>query len=246
MGWQSVTPSTNIYKECEVKTANKYKPTNLGEVIYPSEAVRIRIQAYMSGNLEGNLLLWGPNGTGKTSVADLLPAYINNGDAPVDTNYDAILKKDDLNGYIANSCSIAEWGGHKKHFMVFHEFDNAEDDVNELWTAMDKYSDKLMVIITTNNPMSVHQSLRSRCDEVHFPALTARQVLRRSQSILNQEGLSLLDAQVLHYLEQIEHFGDLRKYFAKLDEILLLSRMGAILPPVPAIASKPRVKFSVV
>ena len=229
-----------------MKTANKYKPTNLGEVIYPSEAVRIRIQAYMSGNLEGNLLLWGPNGTGKTSVADLLPAYINNGDAPVDTNYDAILKKDDLNGYIANSCSIAEWGGHKKHFMVFHEFDNAEDDVNELWTAMDKYSDKLMVIITTNNPMSVHQSLRSRCDGVHFPALTARQVLRRSQSILNQEGLSLLDAQVLHYLEQIEHFGDLRKYFAKLDEILLLSRMGAILPPVPAIASKPRVKFSVV
>ena len=229
-----------------MKTANKYKPTNLGEVIYPSEAVRIRIQAYMSGNLEGNLLLWGPNGTGKTSVADLLPAYINNGDAPVDTNYDAILKKDDLNGYIANSCSIAEWGGHKKHFMVFHEFDNAEDDVNELWTAMDKYSDKLMVIITTNNPMSVHQSLRSRCDEVHFPALTARQVLRRSQSILNQEGLSLLDAQVLHYLEQIEHFGDLRKYFAKLDEILLLSRMGAILPPVPAIANKPRVKFSVV
>ena len=229
-----------------MKTANKYKPTNLGEVIYPSEAVRIRIQAYMSGNLEGNLLLWGPNGTGKTSVADLLPAYINNGDAPVDTNYDAILKKDDLNGYIANSCSIAEWGGHKKHFMVFHEFDNAIDDVNELWTAMDKYSDKLMVIITTNNPMSVHQSLRSRCDEVHFPALTARQVLRRSQSILNQEGLSLLDAQVLHYLEQIEHFGDLRKYFAKLDEILLLSRMGAILPPVPAIASKPRVKFSVV
>ena len=229
-----------------MKTANKYKPTNLGEVIYPSEAVRIRIQAYMSGNLEGNLLLWGPNGTGKTSVADLLPAYINNGDAHVDTNYEAILKKDDLNGYIANSCSIAEWGGHKKHFMVFHEFDNAEDEVNELWTAMDKYSDKLMVIITTNDPMSVHKSLRSRCDEVHFPALTARQVLRRSQSILDQEGLTLPDAQVLHYLEQIEHFGDLRKYFAKLDEIILLSRMGAILPPFPAIASKPRVKFSVV
>ena len=103
-----------------MKTANKYKPTNLGEVIYPSEAVRIRIQAYMSGNLEGNLLLWGPNGTGKTSVADLLPAYINNGDAQIDTNYEAILKKDDLNSFIANSCSIAEWGGHKKHLSLIH------------------------------------------------------------------------------------------------------------------------------
>lgn len=229
-----------------MQTAIKYAPKNLGEVIYPNEAVRIRIQAYMSGQLEGNLLLHGPNGTGKTSVADLLPTYINNGDTIVDTDYKAILKKDDLIGYIANSCSVAEWSGQKKYFMVFHEFDNAKSDVNELWTAMDKYSGKLMVIITTNNPMNIHKSLRSRCDEIAFPALTAQQILPRAQKILNAEGLSLPDAQVLHYLTQIEHFGNLRKYLAKLDEILLLSHMGATLPPAPSMAIKPRVKFSVV
>ncbi len=229
-----------------MKIANKYAPTNLGEVIYPNDAVRIRIQAYMSGQLEGNLLLWGPNGTGKTSVADLLPQYISGSDAQVDANYESMLKKDDLNGYIANCCSLAELCGHKKYFMVFHEFDNAKDDVNELWTAMDKYSDKLMVIITTNNPMSVHKSLRSRCDEIAFPALTARQVLPRAQKILCAEGVNLPDAQVLHYLTQIEHFGDLRKYFAKLDEIVYLHQTGGIFPPAPSVANKPRIKFSVV
>lgn len=229
-----------------MKTADKYKPTNLGEVIYPNEAVRIRIQAYMSGQLEGNLLLWGPNGTGKTSVADLLPQYISGSDAQVDTDFDSILKRNDLDSYIANSCSVADLCGHKKYFMVFHEFDNVARNVNELWTAMDKHSDKLMVIITTNNPLSVHKSLRSRCDEISFPALTARQVLPRAQNLLGAEGVNLPDAQVLHYLEQIEHFGDLRKYFAKLDEILLLSRMGAILPPTPSTSNKPRFKLSVV
>lgn len=242
----TVTPLTNTNKESRVKTADKYKPTNLGEVIYPNEAVRIRIQAYMSGQLEGNLLLWGPNGTGKTSVADLLPQYISGSDAQVDTDFESILKRNDLGGYIANSCSVADLCGHKKYFMVFHEFDNVASNVNELWTAMDKHSDKLMVIITTNNPMSVHKSLRSRCDEIHFPALSARQVLPRAQKLLGAEGVNLPDTQVLHYLEQIEHFGDLRKYFSKLDEILLLSRMGAILPPTPSTSNKPRFKFSVV
>lgn len=229
-----------------MKIADKYKPTNLGEVVYPNEAVRIRIQAYMSGQIEGNLLLWGPNGTGKTSVADLLPQYISGINAQVDTDFESILKRNDLNSYIANSCSVADLCGHKKYFMVFHEFDNAKSNINEFWTALDKYSNQLMVIITTNNPMSVHKSLRSRCDEIHFPALSARQVLSRAQKILAAEGVTLPDSQLLHYLTQIEHFGDLRKYFAKLDEILYLHKTGGYFPPAPSTTNKPRVKFSVV
>lgn len=229
-----------------MKIADKYKPTNLGEVIYPNEAVRIRIQAYMSGQIEGNLLLWGPNGTGKTSVADLLPQYISGTSPQVDADFESILKRNDLGNYIANSCSVADLCGHKKHFMVFHEFDNARGNISEFWTAMDKYSSRLMAIITTNDPMKLHKSLRSRCDEIHFPALSARQVLPRAQKILSAEGVTLPDAQVLYYLTQIEHFGDLRKYFAKLDEILYLHKTGGSFPPAPSLTNKPKIKFSVV
>jgi replication-associated recombination protein RarA len=232
--------------EVTVKIADKYKPTNLGEIVYPNEAVRIRIQAYMSGQIEGSLLLWGPNGTGKTSVADLLPQYISGSNAQVDTDFESILRRNDLGGYIANSCSVADLCGHKKYFMVFHEFDNARGNISDFWTAMDKYSSRLMVIITTNDPMKLHKSLRSRCDEIHFPALSARQVLSRAQKILAAEGVTLPDAQVLHYLTQIEHFGDLRKYFAKLDEILCLHKTGGYFPPAPSLTNKPKIKFSVV
>jgi len=55
-----------------MKTAIKYAPKNLGDVLYPNPAVKTRIQGYMSGDLEGNILLWGPNGTGKTTVAAVM------------------------------------------------------------------------------------------------------------------------------------------------------------------------------
>ena len=229
-----------------MKVAVKYRPTNLGEVIYPNEAVRTRIQAYMSGQLEGNLLLWGPNGTGKTSVADLLPTYIGGKSVQVDTDFNAILKHKSLMSYLGNSCHIASLCEQKKHFMVFHEFDNAESNVHELWTAMDKYAKDLMVIITTNDPMRVHPSLRSRCDEINFPALKARQVLPRIQKVLAAEGVQVPDQQALHYLTQIEHTPDLRKYFAKADELIYLQNNGDPFPAAPSGSFKPQVRFTVV
>jgi replication-associated recombination protein RarA len=229
-----------------MKVAEKYQPSNLGDVIYPNEAVKTRIQAYMTGALEGNLLLWGPNGTGKTSVADLLPTYIGGKGAQVDTNFNAVLKQKDLMSYLAQSCQIASLCEQKKHFMVFHEFDNANSDLHDLWTAIDKYAKNLMLIITTNDPMRVHKSLRSRCDEIHFPALKARQVLPRIQKVLAAEGVQIPDQQALHYLTQIEHTPDLRKYFAKADELIYLQKMGIAFPAAPTGSFKPQVRFTVV
>lgn len=231
-----------------MKTADKYKPTNLAEVIYSSEAVRKRIRGYMSGQLEGNILLHGPNGTGKTTVADMLPNYISNGNPHVESNYKSVLKQNDMDFYIAQECHHASlFSSAPKLFMVFHEFDNAKGNINDLWTSLDKYANRVMLIITTNDPMNIHKSLRSRCDDIPFPALTARQVLPRALEILKAEGVNLPDKQVLHYLTEIEHFGDLRKYFAKLDEIILLTKMGGTPPPAPTfILNSNKVKFSVV
>lgn len=96
-----------------------------------------------------------------------------------------------------------------------------------------------MVIITTNNPMNVHPSIRSRCDNIGFPKLSARQVLGRAQHILKAEGVLLPDYQVLYYLTQEEVHGDLRKYFKKLDEIIFIITTGLDLPPVPSAANQP-------
>ena len=230
-----------------MRTAIKYAPLNLEEVIYPSLAVKKRIAAYAKGQLEGHILLWGPNGTGKTTVANLLPYAIGGEDALVeDKEFDELLSNKDLKQYLLNACSMSGLYGQGKFFIVFNEFDNAKVNLSKLWTAMDRCAEQLMVIITTNLPMNVHQSVRSRCDLIDFSKLSARQVLPRAQQILQAEEVNLPDAQVLYYLTQIEHQADLRKYFMKLDEIIFLSSSGQPLPPVASAAFSTKPSFTVI
>ncbi|MDN3988883.1 AAA family ATPase [Zwartia vadi] len=222
-----------------MKVKEKYAPQNLNEIIYPNKATANRIQAVASGQLTGHVLLWGPNGTAKTTIANLLIQAIGGVDAMVDdTQYDVLLSKPDLNQYLKNACALSSFSEAGKFFVLLNEFDTSKGPAHKLWTAMDECGSSLMVIITTNEPMKVHRSIRSRCTEINMPALSAQAVVKRAQVILATEGLVLPDAQVLHYLVTKQHTGDLRKYFELLDELLFLHNTGQPMPPWQA--TKPK------
>lgn len=220
-----------------MKTEIKYAPVTLSDVIYPNKATELRIQAFATGHLEGNILLYGPNGAGKTTIANLLPNAIAGVNACVeDKDFDKILKQSDIKSYLKQSCSLSRLYG-SKFFMVFNEFDFAKINLDKLWSAMDSCQQDLMAIITTNNPMQVHQSIRSRCTLIEMPALTAQALLERAQYILRTEGLVLPDKQVLHYLMSKQQTGDIRQYMGLLDELLFLAQSGSEMPewkPAPS------------
>lgn len=214
-----------------MKCEDKYAPTNLNEVIYPSIAVERRIKAYAAGQLEGHVMLYGPNGTGKTTVANLLVRAIGGEDARQDDcDFEELLAKPQLRDYLRNAAAFARISTIGKHFLVLNEFDYAKRGVNKLWTALDECGEDVMAIITTNNPMSIGSAVRSRFDMIELGGISAQAALPRIQYALNAEGVVLPDAQVLHYLKQIEHFMDMRKYFKKADELVFLHGSGSTFP----------------
>jgi replication-associated recombination protein RarA len=218
-----------------MKCEEKYAPQNLNEVLYPNTAVERRIKAYASKGLEGHILLHGPNGTSKTTIANLLPYAIDGQYAVIeDKDFEDILGQKNLKEYLRNACSINQWSVNEpKFYMVFHEFDNNSSKLHKLWTAMDDLGDMLMVIITTNEPTNIHPSVRDRCDVIGLPAVTVKSFLPRAQYILKAEGLVLPDYQVEYHLAQWEKFGSLRKYLRCLDELLLLKSSGLPIPAAP-------------
>lgn len=214
-----------------MKVEIKYAPVTLSEVIIPNIATQRRLQGFASGAFSGHVILHGPNGTAKTTTARLLIEAIGGANALVEgKEFGEVLDRDDLKKYMQTSSQTGRLSVGGKFFMLFNEFDNAKGNLHKFWTAMDACGDDLMLVITTNNPMSIHQSIRSRCTLIPLPGLTAEQVLTRAQFILKAEGLVLPDAQVLYYLKQQEKYHDLRTYMAVLDDLLHINAAGLQFP----------------
>lgn len=214
-----------------MQSAIKYAPKTLNEVVYPSPAVGARITAISNGTLPCNVLLHGDNGTGKSTVARLIiEALGGSRENTEDKHFDELLKMKDLKSYLDNTASLYRNAEPSKYFFLWEEFDNARGEMHKLWTQMDRHSDVFTVVITTNNPMSVHKSMRDRCSVIHMPPLTANNVFPRVQEILKAEGLILPANQTLAYLKGREMRGSLRGYMELVDELLALTAAGLPLP----------------
>lgn len=214
--------------KCELK----YAPQNLDEVIYPDIVVERTIQGYARGRLEGHVMLYGPNGTGKTTVANLLIKAIGGEHASIDNKEcDELLSIKDLKHYLYRAGNLAAMTTSKKHFLLFNEFDNFRKGAHKLWTALDYCGDTVMAVFTTNKPMDIDRSLRSRAEILEFPAVSAAAALPRIQHALNNEGVFLPNQQVLHYLKQVEEHKDIRKYMREADKVILAVQDELELPP---------------
>lgn len=214
--------------KCEIK----YAPNQLNEVIYPNVGVERRINGYATKQLEGHMILHGPNGTGKTSLANLLVKEIGNQHPEIERkDADELLAQPDLKKYLKQAAAYAAMTTSEKFFLILNEFDYSKKNLNKFWTALDACGDGVMAIITTNQPMDVHASIRSRCDVIEMPGVCAEAALQRIQYCLSMEGVNLPDAQVLHYLKNYVQGFDLRRYFRIADQIIYLSKNNMPMMP---------------
>jgi replication-associated recombination protein RarA len=227
-----------------MNVAEKYAPTSLNDIVMPNVATENRINGYASSGLNGHIILWGPNGTGKSTVAHLLPTAIARDNALIESrSLEELLGMRDLKGYLKQAAHLAQLTCSSKYFLVYDEADAVKGNFARFWTAVDDCGSDVMMIFTTNNPMAIPASIRSRSDEIAFPALTPQQFLPRAQFILQSEGVALPNAQVLHYLTQIQHTPDIRKYCRRLDELIYLANSGLPIPAAPAAAAnQPQIK----
>jgi replication-associated recombination protein RarA len=205
-----------------MKTEIKYRPSTLNDVIYPNSGVKRQIGSIANGQLQANVLLWGPNGTGKTTVAEMLPTAINGGQPPlnIERNFKQILNDKNIEEYIQRKVQWAKTAHGEKLFMVFHEFDNAGKDLYEFWTLLEKYNEDIVFIAPTNILNSIDSAVISRCTEINFPSVKAEMFLPRAMDILKAE-VVLYDAQfVLNALHKWESIGDVRRYCQVIDTLI--------------------------
>jgi replication-associated recombination protein RarA len=220
--------------------AEKYLPTSIQEVVFNNPNTEHFMLAYESRDLRcPHLMLYGTNGNGKTTVANLLAKSLSSGGGLwLRDTVEEFVKRADIRQYLHNT--VLTYGEpNDRAVVVFNELEQFSRNLARLWAIMDANEDKLLVIITTNEPAKFQNAIKSRCDKYEFSRITPVHFASRAQQILEQEGLHLSVKDVSAYLQKYTGaHSDVRDYLRTLDKMLSLYR-GGRLEPINASAVRP-------
>ena len=193
----------------------KYRPQTIEDCILP-ESIKKTFQGFLSKGEVPNLLLAGPAGCGKTTVAKALcnelgvDVYVINGSD--EGRFLDTVRNTAKN--FASTVSLSSTARHK--VIIIDEADNTTNDVQLLLRAFtEEFSGNCRFIFTCNFKNKIIEPLHSRCACIDFstnskdrPKL-ASQFFNRLGAILETEGVES-DPKVLIELIN-KHFPDWRR-----------------------------------
>ena len=193
----------------------KYRPKTIDECILP-DGIKKTFQDFLQAGEIPNMLLSGPPGIGKTTVAKALCNQLG-ADYYVINGSDEGRFLDTVRTNAKNFASTVSLTSESKHkVIIIDEADNTTSDVQLLLRAsIEEFSKNCRFIFTCNYKNKIIDPLHSRCSVVDFSVnkkdkqTIAAQFFARLNSILDEEKVEA-DKKVLAELIN-KHFPDWRR-----------------------------------
>ena len=205
----------------------KYRPKSVRDCILP-EKLSDTFQKMVEEGTPQNLLLCGPAGTGKTSVAKALCSDLDAESIIINCSEDGNI--DTLRTKIRTFASSVSLNGSKK-VVILDEFDysNANSIQPALRGAIEEFANNCRFIITCNYKNRIIAPIHSRCTNIEFtipseekPGM-AKRFMDRLKFILDEESIEY-EEEVLAKLI-LRYFPDFRRV---INEIQRYSVSGTI------------------
>jgi DNA polymerase III delta prime subunit len=193
----------------------KYRPTTIDECILP-KSIKQTFQDFVDRGEIPNMLLSGPPGIGKTTVAKALCNQLG-ADYYVINGSDEGRFLDTVRNNAKNFASTVSLTSESKHkVIIIDEADNTTSDVQLLLRAsIEEFSKNCRFIFTCNYKNKIIEPLHSRCSVIDFsinkkdkPTIAA-QFFSRLTYILEEEKVET-DKKVVAQLIN-KHFPDWRR-----------------------------------
>lgn len=140
----------------------KYRPTTLGDVAIP-DGYRKLFDGFLNGNYTPNLLLVGPPGKGKTTIAKILSNKIGD----IFVNGSEYSCYENMSKLLA-SCTSYPLDGNRRIVVIDEAEKISPKAFDYLRGAMERYSVINTFIFTVNDKSKMDKAILSRLKEINF------------------------------------------------------------------------------
>lgn len=167
--------------------AEKYRPKDMSELVISNE-VRDAINKYIEDKQIPHLLLFGPPGSGKTTISYILvnqlkAKYIILNASSKDRGIETI--KSTVTGFAKSATA-----DNKLKIVILDEADGLTPDALEaLKGTMESYSNNCRFILTANIVDRIIGPIQSRCTKFSFEQFPKNMMQRRAANVLIKEGI---------------------------------------------------------
>lgn len=223
-----------------IRKDSKYEPKTINDIIWGNAESRLRIEDIVSGAEalpycgKSAILLYGVYGTGKTTLANMLPNAIEKGRADEDLAVEAdfIACQQGFNGpqvmsLIERVLGKSSFNASGLHYFVLDEVDNLTKLAQQsLKSALN--TNRGIFILTTNNISELDKGLKDRCVLVEMNAAAISEYLPLAKNLVNDMGVVMSDDDLLPTISAAK--GSLRNLIHNVERLARRSN-----PPPPNI-----------
>ena len=204
----------------------KYRPKTVGDYVFVDESQREQVQSWIRDGSIPHLMLSGPAGTGKTTLAKVLIHELGVDEYDVMyANGSKEARKIEWVDKLIGFCQTMPFGKFKVVLIDEADYMNKDSVQPALRNLMEDYSQTVRFILTCNFPHKIIAPIHSRCQGFHITKTDHTEFTARVATVLVTESV-VFDLDVLDSYVKAT-YPDMRKCLNLLQPNSVTGRLAA-------------------